>query len=64
MITDALQYGITLGWIQKFQAALRTYDQPCPIGVDARLWQAQRDGIKSMIETLEGEIKEFNERHY
>ncbi len=61
MINNERQYRITKGWVQKFTQALDHLDahpdeKTCPHPL---LRKAERDGLASQIETLEGEIRDY-----
>ena len=61
MIKNERQYRITKGWIQKFTQTLGHLDTH-PEESDSLhplLRQAERDGLKSQIETLEQEVREY-----
>lgn len=64
MIENEEQYTITANALAKFRTALAAFDdrpEAYP-GVHPRLIQAQRDAIESQIETLEAEMREWEQR--
>ena len=60
MIDNQIQYGVTLSQIARFRKALAQLEATAPPeGVHPRMWQAQKDGVRSMLESLENEVSEY-----
>ncbi len=61
MIKNERQYRITKAWVQKFTRTLAHLDAHPDEGshLHPLLRKAERDGLASQVETLEGEIREY-----
>ena len=61
MIKNERQYRITKAWVQKFTQTIAHLDAHPDVGTHLHplLRKAERDGLVSQIETLEGEIREY-----
>jgi ribosome-binding protein aMBF1 (putative translation factor) len=59
MITNAKQYKISKAAARKFEEGLKAFEQEDHGNTPEILVKAQRDAIKSQLETLKEEIKEY-----
>jgi hypothetical protein len=62
MITNERQYKISRAAAAKLEKALRVAENRAPsAGVDPRIHQAMQDGIRSQLEDVAAELREYDE---
>ena len=63
MIQNERQLEITRSRLEGFQNSLvHLKTSKRPQNIDPLLWQAEQDALKSTLEELEGEIKQYEQR--
>ena len=64
MIENDRQYGITREWASRFQERLeKLRKQPRDEQINPILLKAQDDSLKSQLESLEAEMREYESRN-
>lgn len=63
MIKNDHQYDITKTQIKLFEDAfIRCSENPCPADISPVIYQAQKDGIKSQLDSLRNELEDYDQK--